>query len=350
MAKSRDSMNLLFPSDIPPPGEAGEEGVTPTLARYLELKAENPDALLFYRMGDFYELFFDDAVQASAALGITLTRRGKYRGVDIPLAGVPLITAESYLARLIRAGFKVAIAEQTETVAEAKKRGSKASLKREVVRLITPGTITEETLLEPKLNNYLVAVAETRGQMALSGVELSTGEFFTETTCRADLAALLQRLEPSEILLPESLQIDPEFYELWQEWRSRLTILPNPRFDFANGQLRLQAYYQVSTLDGLGSFCPAEVAAAGTLLDYLALTQKSKTPRLERLRQSESRTILRLDPATARSLELTRSLGFERRGSLLSTIDRTVTAGGGAVAVPLAGLSLDRPTAHCPKV
>ncbi|MDI9409673.1 MAG: DNA mismatch repair protein MutS [Candidatus Pacebacteria bacterium] len=327
MARRTDSMNPLFPNDSPPLGEAGEE-VTPTLARYLELKAENPDSLLFYRMGDFYELFFDDAVQASAALGITLTRRGKYKGADIPLAGVPLVTAENYLARLIRAGFKVAIAEQTETVAEAKKRGAKASLKREVVRLITPGTITEETLLEPKLNNYLVAVAETRGQMALSGVELSTGQFFTETTRRADLAALLQRLEPSEILLPESLQTEPEFYELWQEWRSRLTILPNPRFDYANGLLRLQGYYDLATLDGLGSFIPAEVAAAGTLLDYLALTQKNKTPRLERLRQSESHQILRLDPATARSLELTRSLGFERRGTLLSTIDRTVTAGG----------------------
>ncbi|MCX8500832.1 MAG: DNA mismatch repair protein MutS [Alphaproteobacteria bacterium] len=328
MASSKNSPTDLFPGEVSAAEAGGEDAPTPTLARYLELKAEHPDALLFYRMGDFYELFFDDAVRASEALGITLTRRGKYQGKEIPLAGVPVTTADNYLARLIRAGFKVAIGEQTETVAEAKKRGAKSSLNREVVRLITPGTITEDSLLEPRLNNYLVAIAELRGQIAVAAADLSTGEFFSEVTRRAEVAALLQRLEPSEILLSESLQLEPEFFELWQEWRKSLTILPNPRFDLANSRQRLQTYYNLAVLDGLGAFIPAEVSAAGTLLDYLNLTQRSKVPRMERLRRSDSAGVLRLDPASFRSLEITRSLSFERSNTLLSTIDRTVTAGG----------------------
>ena len=185
-----------------------EPGVTPMMQQFLEIKAEYPDCMLFYRMGDFYELFFEDAEQAAGALDITLTKRGKHQGEDIPMAGVPVHASEMYLSRLIRKGFKVAVCEQTEDPAEAKKRGSKSVVRREVIRLVTPGTITEENLLDARAANYLVALGRAQADLSLAVVEISTGEFFILPTKPGRLDADLARLNPGELLLPTDMQTE----------------------------------------------------------------------------------------------------------------------------------------------
>ena len=174
--------------------------VTPMMAQYLEIKADHPDALLFYRMGDFYELFFDDAVAAAEALDIALTKRGKHLGEDIAMCGVPVHAAEGYLLTLIRKGFRVAVCEQLESPAEAKKRGYKSVVKRGVVRLVTPGTLTEETLLEARRHNFLAALSEVRGEAAIAWVDISTGELRVLATPTERFPPELARLLPREIV------------------------------------------------------------------------------------------------------------------------------------------------------
>lgn len=298
------------------------------MAQYLDIKGQHPGSLLFYRMGDFYELFFEDAVQASAALDITLTKRGQHQGEEIPMCGVPVHSHEQYLLRLIRQGFRVAICEQTEDPAEAKKRGSKSVVRREVVRVVTPGTITEDGLLDARSNNYLAALAEAGGEGGLAWLDLSTGELTLAPVERAGLGAALARLAPGEVLLPERLFQTDELEPVWAEWRDRLTIQPNARFDSENGRQRLLALYGVGTLDAFGSFSRAEVAAAGALVDYVELTQKGRLPRFDTPRRQGAGQVLEIDPATRRNLELTRTMNGDRRGSLLAAIDRTVTGAG----------------------
>ncbi|HYE52549.1 MAG TPA: DNA mismatch repair protein MutS [Azospirillaceae bacterium] len=302
--------------------------VTPMMAQYLEIKRQHPDALLFYRMGDFYELFFEDAVQAARALDITLTRRGLHLGEEIPMCGVPVHSHESYLLRLIRQGFRVAICEQTEDPAEAKKRGSKSVVRREVIRVVTPGTITEDTLLDARSNNYLAALAEAAGGLGLAWLDMSTGELTLQPVERPGLAAALARLAPGELLVPERLSQQPDLFELWAEWRDRLTVQPNARFDSENGRRRLLDLYQVGTLDAFGSFTRPEVAAAGALVDYVELTQKGRLPRLDRPRRLALGAVMEIDPASRRNLELARTLTGDRKGSLLAAVDRTVTGAG----------------------
>ena len=210
------------------------------MVQYLDIKAAHPDCLLFYRMGDFYELFFDDAVKASAALDIALTKRGQHLGADIPMCGVPVHAADGYLSRLIRKGFKVAICEQMEDPAEARKRGTKAVVRRDVVRVVTPGTITEDELLDARIHNYLAALADAGGALALAWLDMSTGDFITQRISAGMLAAALARLSPGELLLPERLLQRDEHFETLQEWKSRLSPLPSPRFDSENGRRRLQ--------------------------------------------------------------------------------------------------------------
>ncbi|HEX7969749.1 MAG TPA: DNA mismatch repair protein MutS, partial [Stellaceae bacterium] len=251
------------------------------MAQYLELKRQHPDCLLFYRMGDFYELFFEDAAKAAAALDIQLTKRGRHEGDDIPMCGVPVHAAEAYLARLIRQGFRVAVCEQMEEPAEAKKRGSKAAIRRAVVRIVTPGTITEENLLDARRNNYLAALADAGGALALAWLELSTGAFRLQPVPEAGLGAALARLEPGEILVPERLVQRPELFELLGGWKSALTPLPNARFDSENGRKRLEALFAVRALDAFGNFARAELAAGGALVDYVSLTQQGKLPVLQ---------------------------------------------------------------------
>jgi DNA mismatch repair protein MutS len=302
---------------------------TPMLAHYLEVKRQHPDCLVFYRMGDFYELFFDDAAAGAKALDLALTSRGEtVGGKPVPMAGVPAHAVEGYLARLIRAGFKVAVCEQVESPAEARKRGGKSMVRREVIRIVTPGTLTEEALLDARRNNYLAAIAEAEGQTALAWLDMTTGDFACEALTRGALGAALARLEPGEVLVAERLLEAPDLYETFAPWKTALSPLPGSRFDSENAKRRLLALYDMQVLDGLGSFSRAEIAAAGALVDYVELTQKGRVPRLGRLARVAQSGTMEIDAATRRNLELTRSLAGEKTGSLLSVIDRTLTGAG----------------------
>jgi DNA mismatch repair protein MutS len=303
------------------------DAATPMFRQYRALKEAHPGHLLFYRMGDFYELFFDDAVQAAPALDIALTRRGQHNGALVPMCGVPVHSAESYLHRLIRKGFKVAICEQVEDPAEARRRGgSKALVRREVVRIVTPGTLTEDGLLEARRHNYLAALGRSQGTLGLAWVDISTGAFRTMPVTPETLAGELARIEPGELLVPETFgDSGPDL----AEWRERITLLPPARFDSIAGERRLQQAFGVAALEGFGAFGRAEIAAAGALLDYVELTQKGRLPHLSPPRREEPGRVMAIDAATRRNLELLQSLGGERRGSLLHAVDRTVTGAGG---------------------
>ena len=301
---------------------------TPMMAQYQEIKSAHPDHLIFYRMGDFYELFFDDARAASDALDIALTRRGFHQGQDVPMCGVPFVSAEGYLQRLIRKGFKVAVCEQVEDPAEARKRGPKAVVRRAVIRLVTPGTLSEDALLDARAANYLVALAQAEGALALAWAEMSTGEFAVMGVTHASLPAALARLEPGEILVPEPLLQAPALFELFAEWKQALTPQPRTLFDSTAAGRELTRLYRLASLDGLGSFGRAELAAAGAILGYLRLTQNGVLPRLARLRATHAGASMAIDAATRRNLELTAALEGGAAGSLLAVIDRTVTGGG----------------------
>ena len=301
-------------------------GVTPMMAQYLEIKARNPDALLFYRMGDFYEMFFDDAVAAAAALDIALTKRGQHLGEDIPMCGVPVHSAESYLLSLIRKGFRVAIAEQMEDPAEAKKRGSKSVVARDVVRLVTPGTLTEDTLLEARRNNFLAAFAELREDSALAWADISTGELRVMPCPPVRLGPELARLAPREVLLPEGREEGR--VETIEEAGAALTLRPRSTFDSQAGERRLCALLGVATLEAYGTFGRAELAALGAIVDYLDLTQRGKLPLLRPPLREVSGQAMQIDAATRRHLELTQALSGGRDGSLVAAIDRTATAAG----------------------
>lgn len=301
--------------------------VTPMMAQFLEIKEAYPDALLFYRMGDFYEMFFDDAVAAAAALDIALTKRGKHLGEDIPMCGVPVHSAESYFLTLIRKGFRVAVCEQLEAPAEAKKRGSKSVVKRGVVRLVTPGTLTEDSLLEPRRNNYLAAYTEVRDCAAMAWVDISTGEFRVAPTTRVRLMPELARLSPRELVV--SGQLEPELAELVSESGAALTPLAPSAFDSTTAQDRLTGFFGIKSLDAFGQFDRAQVSAMGAILAYLEITQKGQLPLLRAPHLESAQRTMQIDAATRRNLELTHSLSGGRDGSLLSAIDRTLTPGGG---------------------
>ncbi|MCU0893570.1 MAG: hypothetical protein MUD06_04475 [Rhodospirillales bacterium] len=298
------------------------------MSQYLAIKETCPDCLLFYRMGDFYELFFDDAVAAAAALDVALTKRGKHLGCDIAMCGVPVHSHEAYLAKLIRRGFRVAICEQVEDPAEARKRGTKAVVRREIVRVVTAGTITEETLLDSRRNNYLAAAVERGAQLGIAWIDVSTGAFFTRTSLAAGLASALAELEPAELLVPDDMLSRLDAIDPGREWRQRITAQPASRFDAANARRRLEQAFAVVTLEGFGSFSSVEVTAAGALLDYVELTQRGSLPHLHPPRPVGEGSVMEIDAHTRRNLELSRTLKGERQGSLLDAIDRTVTAAG----------------------
>ena len=303
-----------------------DETVTPMMAQYLEIKAQNPGALLFYRMGDFYEMFFDDAVAAAEALDIALTKRGFHMGQPIQMCGVPVHAAEGYLLALIRKGFRVAIAEQLEDPAEAKKRGSKSVVRRDVVRLVTPGTLTEDSLLEARRHNYLAAFAEVRDAAALAWTDISTGELRVMPCQPARLGPELARLAPREVLISEAR--DRDWAETVAEAGAALTPLARGSFDSAGAEKRLCALFGFGSLDAFGSFDRAEIAAMGAIVEYLDLTQRGRLPLLRPpLRELPGGT-MQIDAATRRNLELTQALSGGREGSLLAAVDRTVTAAG----------------------
>ena len=300
--------------------------VTPMMAQYLEIKAAHPDALLFYRMGDFYEMFFDDAVAAAESLDIALTKRGKHEGNDIPMCGVPVHAAEGYLLTLIRKGYRVGVCEQLESPAEAKKRGYKSIVKRDVVRLVTPGTLTEDSLLNARSHNYLAAFVEVRDQAAIAWVDISTGTFNAMKANQTRLGPELARLSPSELIVPQALEND--LHQLVTEFGISLTGFSGSSFDSTSGEKRLCDLFGVSTLDAYGNFDRAEIAAMGAIVEYLNITQKGKLPLLQPPQQEQHNKTVQIDAATRRNLELTQALSGGRAGSLLAVIDTTVTAGG----------------------
>ncbi|WP_373634906.1 DNA mismatch repair protein MutS [Yoonia sp. SS1-5] len=300
--------------------------VTPMMAQYLEIKAAHPDALLFYRMGDFYEMFFDDAVAAAEALDIALTKRGKHDDNDIPMCGVPHHAAEGYFLTLIRKGFRVAVCEQMESPAEAKKRGYKAVVKREVVRLVTPGTLTEDSLLDARRHNFLAAYHVVRDEGALAWADISTGAFHVMPCAGAALGPELARLTPKEVIVVDGSEAG--WAETVSDSGATLTTLGAAAFDSTAGEKRLCSLYKVGSLDAFGSFSRAEIAAMSAVAEYLEITQKGNLPLLRPPMREAQAAAMQIDAATRRSLELTHAMGGGRQGSLLHCIDRTVTAGG----------------------
>lgn len=303
-----------------------KSSVTPMIAQFLKIKSEYPDALLFYRMGDFYELFFDDAIAAAAALDISLTKRGKHLGEDIPMCGVPHHASENYLLTLIRKGFRVAVCEQLESPAEAKARGSKSVVNRGVVRLVTSGTLTEESLLSARENNYLSAFAILRDESAFAWVDVSTGDFHVQNCPRISFGPMLAQLNPAEILISESNY--ENFLEQTKEFGSTLTSLSPASFDSTSGIKRLCDLFKVNSIDGFGSFSRSEISALGAIIDYLEITQKGKLPALKIPIKENLENFVQIDSSTRRNLELTQTLSGSKNGSLLRVIDRTVTGPG----------------------
>ena len=330
--------------------EKKSPAITPLMAQYLEIKNNHKDYLLFYRMGDFYELFFDDAITASKALDIALTKRGKIDDENIPMCGVPFHAYESYMAKLIKQGYKVAICEQVEDPKEAKKRGYKSIVKREVIRLVTPGTLTEDNLLDAKRNNFLLAVSKQQNTLGLAWIDVSTGEFFTQEIVIANqaeenlLGTVLSRLEPVEIIISDTYLQNPDIFRLLNEYKEKLTVLPQTRFNSDGAKKRLEALFRVESLEVFGSFSRSEISAAGVLMDYLETTQRGQLPIIEKPHKILARQVMEIDGPTRRSLELLDSLSGDKSTSLLSVIDRTVTGIGGRllagrVASPLVDIS-----------
>ena len=314
---------------IPPnPAQMDPAGASPVMAQYFAAKASQPDALVFFRMGDFYELFFDDARQAAQALGIALTARGTHAGEPIPMAGVPVHAAEAYLAKLIRAGFKVSVCEQMEDPSEARKRGSKSIVRRDVVRVVTPGTLTEDSLLDARGANRLAAVALRAGQVAVAAVELSTGEVEVALVGRGGVAAALAALQPSEILVPDRLFAEADLAAALKSAGGLVQPMAQALAEPAAAETRLKRLYGVDTLDGFGGLNGAEIAALGLIAAHLEATQAGRRPALSAPRRGGEADAMAIDPATRASLEIDRSQSGGRDGSLLAAIDRTITSGG----------------------
>jgi DNA mismatch repair protein MutS len=300
---------------------ARADAPTPMMAQYRRLKEEAGDALLFYRMGDFFELFFDDAKAAASCLDIALTARGEHEGEPIPMCGVPIHAAEAYLARLIRGGFRVAIAEQVESPAEAKKRGAKSVVNRAIVRVVTAGTLTEEALLDSRAANWLVAVAKVGERYGLAAADVSTGRFELGSIPPHALDAELARLAAAEVIDQDGRR----------------------GFDSIAAEKRLKEWFEVATLDGFGAFDRAALCAAGGLLAYLDEVAKESLPFLRPPAARASGDHMMIDAATRESLELTQAATGGRTGSLLHAVDRTVTgAGARLLAADVGAPLLDR--------
>src|SRR5277367_911414 len=319
------------PSDAQPATEVAAR-VTPMMEQFLEIKAAHPNLLLFYRMGDFYELFFEDAEIASRALGIMLTKRGKHQGADIPMCGVPVERSDDYLHRLIAQGHRVAVCEQMEDPAAARARGNKSVVRRDVVRLVTPGTLTEDTLLDARANNYLLAIARLRGaagaeRLGLAWIDISTSEFVVTECQVGELAATLSRINPNEIIVADALYGDTDIGPTLREWPA-VTPLTRDVFDSSTAERRLCDYFAVATMDGLSAMSRLEATAAAAAVTYIDRTQVGRRPPLSPPAREAAGTTMAIDPATRANLELTRTLAGERRVSLLDAIDCTVTPAG----------------------
>ncbi|MDM8335309.1 DNA mismatch repair protein MutS [Wolbachia pipientis] len=302
---------------------------TPVIEQYLNLKAQYKDHLLFYRLGDFYELFFDDAIKAAKLLNIVLTKRGNSCGQDIPMCGVPAHSSESYLHKLIDLGFKVAICDQLETADEAKRRGYKSIVKRDVVRIVTPGTIIEDSLLEDKSNNYLATVVEQNEKYAIGWLELSTGKFFHTLTNLKTLDSDLLRISPKELLISEKLAEDEKISSILKNYKISITQHAKSFFEYNKSHRTLCEFYKVRELRVIGNLSKVEVMACGALLEYVRVTQRGSIPRLELPKPYKQQSFMLIDASARRNLELFSTQFGEKKGSLISVIDHTVTASGG---------------------
>jgi DNA mismatch repair protein MutS len=324
-------------------------GATPMMEQYIEIKAANPDSLLFYRMGDFYELFFHDAEVASRTLGIALTKRGKHQGEDIPMCGVPVHAADDYLQKLIAAGHRVAVCEQTEDPAEAKKRGSKSVVRRDVVRLVTPGTITEEKILAPSEANTLMALARVKGgadaAIALAWIDISTGAFRVMQSAPDRLLSDILRVDPRELILADAVFSDIELRPVFDTLGRIATPQPATMFDSALAESRITRFFDVATTEGFGSFSRAELAAIAAAIAYVEKTQIDARPPLSRPEREDAGSTLFIDAATRANLELMRTLSGSRDGSLFASVDRTVTGGGARLLAERLTAPLTQPAA-----
>lgn len=311
-----------------------EEKVNPSTEQYLNIKKQYKDYLVFYRMGDFYELFFEDAFKASEALDLVLTKRGTYKGKPIPMCGVPFHAYENYLARLIHQGFKVAIAEQTETPEEAKKRGRSALVNREVIRLVTSGTLTEDNLLEARENNYLVSVAKIENELGFAWTDLSTGDFFCRAVSSskenfgADIYHILSKIDPGEIIVSDEMFENEDVLKVLNVYQDKRTVLPQARFNVENAKKRIEKFFNVSDLSAFGALSAAEISAAGIVLDYVENTQIKEKPHIKNIVRISDRQSMEIDVSTRRNLELVCSLSGNKKASLLNAIDLTVTGAG----------------------
>jgi len=311
-----------------------EQKITPMMAQYFSVKEKYPDCLLFYRMGDFYELFFDDAAKASAALDIALTKRGKHLGEDIPMCGVPFHAYESYLAKLVDKGYKVAICEQLETPEEAKKRGYKETVHRDVIRLVTPGTLTEDVLLDAKRHNYLMVCVVEGASVGLAWADMSTGDFYTQDVELSNLENTLARLEPAEIIIASGQKQNLALEKALKSYEEKISPLPEARFAYLNAKEKLQKAYGVHTMESFGAFTRAETISAGVLLEYLNLTQKNDAINLKTPQKQTEKELMEIDASTRRSLELFYPLSGERGAkSLYRVMDKTISNAGGRLFV-----------------
>ncbi|MBQ9271093.1 MAG: DNA mismatch repair protein MutS [Alphaproteobacteria bacterium] len=303
--------------------------ISPGMVQYLKIKKEYAGYLIFYRMGDFYELFFDDAVTASPVMGIALTHRGTMNGEPIPMCGVPFHAYEIYLAKLIKAGYKVAICEQTEDPEEARQRRS--IVRREVVRLVTSGTLTEDTLLEARKNNYLLCLCKNKNTYGVAWLDMSTGEFYTKTltvtdkTEAAEVFGVLSQLRPGEIIVSDSLLQNPELFHIFNEYKEKLSVLPQARFNYTGAYKIILEFYEIASLDSFGNFEKPEITAAGIVLEYVKNTQKVQLPRISNPIKIKDSRYMEMDAATRYNLDL---LDGPHGSSLIAVMDKTITGAG----------------------
>lgn len=303
--------------------------LTPMMKQYIQIKSEYKDSLLFYRMGDFYEMFFEDAKEAVKILNITLTKRGKSNDQDIPMCGVPYHSCESYLIKLIENGIKVAICEQVESPEQAKKRGPKAIVRREVVRVITPGTILEDNILNSKQSNYLLSIAEYKANFAISWIDLSTGEFYTLRTNIENLSSDISRIDPKEILISEKLFYNEKIKKNLAQWHRLLTPQVNSFFDVNKNSSKIREFYNINAIETIGDIDHAQISSLGSILEYVSVTQKQDNIKINLPKFVNNSNFMQIDHATRKNLELVVSLSGERSTSLINFIDVTQTNVGG---------------------
>ena len=319
--RAMSQLNLPFNNNI-------DSSLTPMMKQYLDIKSQYREFIVFYRMGDFYEMFFEDATKAAPVLGIALTKRGQHQGEDIPMCGLPFHSSDAYIAKLIEKDFKVVICEQMETPEEAKKRGYKAVVRRDVVRIITPGTLTEDNLLVNGNSNFLAAISCHKDELAIAWTDISTGEFYTSFSSILTLGNDLARINPKEILVSDRLYQQDEINNALADYRRLVTIQASSLFDLNKAENKIKAYYQIFSSDSLGNFSSTELIACGVILEYVELTQKTTESRISYPKQLKQNSFMVIDAATRRNLELTLSAAGEKKGSLLNLINFTKTSCG----------------------